>query len=739
MLNNFMANNMVKINNGFVPRSVYQKYAATHPEADGKCCFGIPAIQPTASASGNGLSCGASNVSPTSYFTIIVGEGMTGGGTIGLGNDITIGLDGTPVFDGTNFTNLPASSLTGTELPNNITTSYLTHFGTSPILTGIPTAPTAGAGTNTTQLATTSFVTEAYTTLYSSLGTLATLNEAPAGTLTGTTLAANVLASSLTSVGVLTGGTTGAGFTLDLSTSTVTGSLADARLSANVPLKNAANTFTAAQQFGASSGGTYNANVMSVLNDRYAGFKHRSGTTDRFQILCDVIAGGLSYIDSVGAMRFRDAISGGNTLLSLATAGAAFGVPVTAPSSILTPAAGVVGLSIDAVASPTANPFRVRLNSVDTVWVGTNGKLSVIGNTADNSAEFGAVTIQSFSTNNCWVGNNVVYNGGFKYVAAGYASMFLFGNGDFGVRTAPSGSAGGAAAMTDRFYVSQAGLVGINYTNPQTMLDVVSNLGSRVVARLHGATSQSASLLEFWGTSSTQDRVQAALDTAWSTSTDATRQASVSLSAYGIVGGVETKQVGLTVTAQSSGNPTILLTGTSLVFGTSNSLLQITTSILRVANTQTIGWSASASASGTASDIGLARNAAGVVEVNNGTAGVFADLKLKNLTASGVIHSPITSTTGNGTTTLTLTTANIHSVTLTANTTIALSGDVDGDDLVLYVRGQSSGYTITWFAGIKWVGGTPPTLPTVTGQLMCIVIKRIASGEYFGSASGIAS
>lgn len=48
---------------------------------------------------------------------------------------------------------------------------------------------------------------------------------APAGTLTGATLASNVLASSLTSVGTLTGGATGAGFTVALGSSTITGVL----------------------------------------------------------------------------------------------------------------------------------------------------------------------------------------------------------------------------------------------------------------------------------------------------------------------------------------------------------------------------------------------------------------------------------------------------------------------------------------------------------------------------------
>lgn len=48
---------------------------------------------------------------------------------------------------------------------------------------------------------------------------------AAAGTLTGTTLAPNVVFSSLTTVGVLVGGSTGAGFTVALGTSTITGVL----------------------------------------------------------------------------------------------------------------------------------------------------------------------------------------------------------------------------------------------------------------------------------------------------------------------------------------------------------------------------------------------------------------------------------------------------------------------------------------------------------------------------------
>jgi hypothetical protein len=53
---------------------------------------------------------------------------------------------------------------------------------------------------------------------------------APAGTLSGTALASGVTTSSLTTVGTLTGGATGAGFTVNLATSSLTGTVPNANL-----------------------------------------------------------------------------------------------------------------------------------------------------------------------------------------------------------------------------------------------------------------------------------------------------------------------------------------------------------------------------------------------------------------------------------------------------------------------------------------------------------------------------
>lgn len=85
------------------------------------------------------------------------------------------------------------------------------------------------------------------TTVAGALATTIGATKVTNAMLAGSIAAAKLIGSDIVTVGTLTAGATGAGFTVALTTSTVTGSLADARLSANVPLLNAANVFTAAQ------------------------------------------------------------------------------------------------------------------------------------------------------------------------------------------------------------------------------------------------------------------------------------------------------------------------------------------------------------------------------------------------------------------------------------------------------------------------------------------------------------
>ena len=118
-------------------------------------------------------------------------------------------------------------------------------------------------------------------------------------------------------------------------------------------------------------------------------------------------------------------------------------------------------------------------------------------------------------------------------------------------------------------------------------------------------------------------------------------------------GGVATFNVAATVTASSFTadygnftNPSFIIGATSQGFGASGSTLYgrmssnvvwaATTSSFRVGASQVIGWSSTGDAQASA-DAGLARNAAGVIEVNNGTAGQYRGLLAGSLTLTQVI------------------------------------------------------------------------------------------------------
>lgn len=91
------------------------------------------------------------------------------------------------------LTGNPSKIIKGAEIDdefNAISTAIATKpDSNSPAFTGIPVAPTAAAGTNTTQLATTAFTTAATTAALATLGTMSTQNKTAVditgGTITG--------------------------------------------------------------------------------------------------------------------------------------------------------------------------------------------------------------------------------------------------------------------------------------------------------------------------------------------------------------------------------------------------------------------------------------------------------------------------------------------------------------------------------------------------------------------------
>lgn len=91
----------------------------------------------------------------------------------------------------------------------------------------------------------------------------ANLTALPAANLSGTITSATQ--DLITRTGTLVSGATGAGFTVALTTSTITGTLADARLSSNVPLINAVNVFSAVQKVSTAGGAVYSTETMRLI------------------------------------------------------------------------------------------------------------------------------------------------------------------------------------------------------------------------------------------------------------------------------------------------------------------------------------------------------------------------------------------------------------------------------------------------------------------------------------------
>lgn len=229
-------------------------------------------------------------------------------------------------FDGSAPITVPAAAgtLTGATLAAGVTASSLTSVGTLATLTVTATitgSVTGNAATATLAAASTVLATSRTINGVGFDGSGNITVTADATTLTGASLAAGVLGSSLTSVGALTGGSTGAGFTVALSTATVTGSLADARLSANVPLLNAVNIFSVGQNVTGSVAGTIallvtHSTPSTTSQARIAVITDSGAVTVRLQAYCSTFVSTTAY-NGANIANLYGAGTGGFTIASV--------------------------------------------------------------------------------------------------------------------------------------------------------------------------------------------------------------------------------------------------------------------------------------------------------------------------------------------------------------------------------------------------------------------------------------
>ena len=105
------------------------------------------------------------------------------------------------------------------------------------------------------------------------------------------------------------------------------------------------------------------------------------------------------------------------------------------------------------------------------VGIGTNNPAAKLEVTSQSqtlsTAKFDSIELQTYTVNNSWVGENLYYDGSFKYRANGYATALYFNGSRFDIRTAPNGSAGTVATLTTRFTILESsGNVGIGTDSP---------------------------------------------------------------------------------------------------------------------------------------------------------------------------------------------------------------------------------------------------------------------------------
>ena len=103
---------------------------------------------------------------------------------------------------------------------------------------------------------------------------------------------------------------------------------------------------------------------------------------------------------------------------------------------------------------------------------------------------------------------------------------------------------------------------------------------------------------------------------------------------------------------------------------------------------------------------------------------------------NGSVNAYTTDSDG-ATITFDMTASNIHTVTLGANRTLAVSNVTTGQAFVIILLQDGSGSrTVTWWSSIKWVAATVPTLTTTASRYD--IFAFIYDGtNYYGSIVGL--
>jgi hypothetical protein len=317
----------------------------------------------------------------------------------------------------------------------------------SPSLTGTPLAPTAAAGTNNTQIATTAFVTAATSGMQDAI-TLTTTGTG-AASLTGSTL--NIPTpnnGTVTEVSALTIGTSGTDITSTVATATTT-----PVVTLNVPTASAANR------------GALSAADWTTFNNKIGG----SGTTNYVPKFSAAKTLTDSSIFDNGTNVGIGTASPANTLeIKQGTAGNS-GLRftnLTSSSTASTSSSKVLGVNNNGDVILTNIPGTQNIVDFSTATPTTSGVVFTPNSPADES-----VVYQSAVDNSMWTYNGTTY---VTYTAPASTAWFTSGT------TNDAGN-----SKTSNIY--RTGRVGIGTNNPTTNLDVVGGFNLRNTSGVGGS------------------------------------------------------------------------------------------------------------------------------------------------------------------------------------------------------------------------------------------------------------
>ena len=330
----------------------------------------------------------------------------------------------------------------------------------SPSLTGTPLAPTAAAGTNTTQIATTAFVTAATSGKQDAI-TLTTTGTG-AASLVGSTL--NIPTpnnGTVTEISALTIGTSGTDIT-----STVANATTTPVVTLNVPTASAANR------------GALSAADWTTFNNKIGG----SGTTNFVPKFTGSSTIGDSSIFDDGTKVGIGTASPANTLeIKQGTAGNS-GLRLTnltASSNATTTSNKVLGVDSNGDVILTNVPGTQNIVSFSTATPTTSGVVFTPNTPTDQS-----VVYQSIVDNSLWTYNGTAY---VTYTAPASTAWNLANtNNDAGSnKTSTIYRTGNVAIGTN----NPTGNFEVNGSSTQTMVNILnSNASGRVLTKFKAAT-----------------------------------------------------------------------------------------------------------------------------------------------------------------------------------------------------------------------------------------------------------